>query len=85
MTITLEEKEARRKARRAVHREAELKNRVNTNLKQHIHPVIEAMAEETRVSKNTMIRILILEALVARGVDLDKTFREWKARQNGKE
>lgn len=79
MTSTLEEKAARKAVMRDERRARERANRVFTNLKPHLHPVIEGMAEETRVTKNAMVRILLLEALEARGVNLDKVFRDWKA------
>jgi hypothetical protein len=78
MTITLDEKAARKAAMREERRKRERANRVFTNLKPHLHPVIEDMADETRVTKNAMVRILLLEALEARGVNLDKVFRDWK-------
>ena len=81
MSITIEEKAARKAAMREARRKREQANRVFTNLKPHLHPVIEGMAEEERRTKNAMVRVLLLEAIEARGVDLDKTFREWKAEQ----
>lgn len=81
MTIAVSEKAARRAEMRRRTRERERKNRVGTNMKPHIHEIIEEMADETMVGKQAMVRILLLEALKARGVDLDKSLREWKARQ----
>lgn len=81
MSITLDDVAARKAAMREERRKRERANRVFTNVKPHIHPIIEDMACETRVTKNAMIRILLLEAIEARGVNLDKAFREWKAEQ----
>lgn len=83
MSSTLEEVAARKQHMRETRRLRERANRVNTNLKPHLHPVIEGMASEARVTKQTMVRILLLEALEARGVNLDKVFREWKASNGG--
>jgi hypothetical protein len=81
MTITLSEKEARRAEMRQARRERERANRVGTNLKPHLHGVIEDLAAETKVTKQSMVRILLLEAIEARGVNVDAVFREWKAAQ----
>lgn len=83
MTNTLSEKEARRLQLREARRLRERANRVHTNIKPHIHEAIEAMAIETKVTKQSMVRILLLEAMEARGITADKAFREWKARQSG--
>lgn len=82
MSITLDEVAARKAQMRLDRRARERANRVFTNLKPHVHPIIEEMAAETKVTKNAMVRILLLEAIEARGVNIDKVFREWKAAQD---
>jgi len=82
MTITLSESAARREQMRKARKEREVANRVGTSMKPHLHEIIEDMAVETKVSKSTMVRILLLEAIEGRGVNLDKAFREWKAERN---
>lgn len=80
MTITSEEVDPKR-ARYEERRKRERANRIWTNVKPHIHPVIEEMAEVERRTKNAMVRVLVIEALEARGVDINKVYREWKATQ----
>lgn len=81
MTSTLDEVAARKRVKYEERRKRERANRIWTNVKPHIHPVIEGMAEEERRTKNAMVRVLVIEALEARGVNLDQVFREWKAQQ----
>lgn len=81
MTITISESE--RKARmREARRLRERANRVHTNVKPHVHEVIEELAAETKVTKQSMVRILLLEALEAREINLDKVFRDWNAKKS---
>jgi hypothetical protein len=82
MTITLEEVQARKAVMKQARRERERANRVWTNVKPHVHIAIDDMAKDMKVSKASMVRILLLEAMEARGVNIDKVFREWKAEQN---
>lgn len=82
MTITISEKEARRLQLREARRLRERANRIHTNVKPHIHELIEEMAAEMKITKQSMVRILLLEGLENRDVNLDKVFREWKARQS---
>jgi hypothetical protein len=85
MTITLSEKEARRAVLREQRRLRERANRVHTNLKPHLHEILEDLAAEMKVTKQAMVRILLLEGMEGRGVDLDEAFRDWKARQSSAE
>lgn len=81
MTITISESERKAQMREA-RRLRERANRVHTNVKPHIHEVIEDLAAETKVTKQSMVRILLLEALEARDINIDKVFRDWNAKRN---
>lgn len=82
MTHTLSESELelfrKRQEAREVRRAREKANRVGTNLKPHIRDLIDRLAEEAHVPTRTMIRILLLEALEERGVNLLDVLRAWK-------
>lgn len=82
MTITISEKEARRLQLREARKLRERANRVHTNVKPHIHEVIEELAAEMKVTKQSMVRILLLEGMESRGYNLDELFRNWKKKQN---
>ena len=83
MTSTLEDSNARiqrSKELRDARRAREAANRVGTNIKPHIKEIVEEEAAATHLPVRTFVRVLLLEALTARGHDLDEAFRQWKER-----
>jgi hypothetical protein len=81
MTSTLEEMRAieeRRAEEKRRRRAREVANRVGTNLKPHLKAKVEELAVETKVAPRTMVRILLCEALEARGFNLTQLLKAWK-------
>jgi hypothetical protein len=83
MTSTLEDSDAeilRKKERRDARRARERANRIGTNLKPHLRELIDEEAVKLHVPQRTCIRILLCEALEARGHNLVEALRDWKER-----
>jgi hypothetical protein len=55
-------------------------NRIGTNLKPHIKEIVEGEAAAMHISSRTFLRILVCEALEARGHNLVHALKEWKER-----
>lgn len=80
MTNTLTDNEARKKALKEARVLRERANRVGTNLKPHLRELINREAAILYVSPRSMLRILICEALEARGNNLTFALKDWKER-----
>jgi len=81
MTNTLEELralEVERLERRAIRRARERANRIGTNLKPHIKEELFRIADEAKLPPRTMVRILIIEAMEARGSNMLSLLKAWK-------
>jgi len=74
--------EAERAVRKQERIERERANRLTANMKPHLKELMIDEAQRLHLSLPAFARMLMCEALVARGHDLDKVYREWKARND---
>jgi hypothetical protein len=81
----LDREERERLERRQARILRERENRVTANMKPHLKGLMQSEAEALHVSLPAFARMLMCEALIARGHNLDKVYREWKAQQEDEE